>query len=323
LKQFDFCLDVRKISSVILNINRAGQQSTYEQYRPWVLDEIKTLIPFDSACWANAVAEPMEIFRLHSYNCDNSLLERYQLNMKQDCFWDALIANPGITINLMDLTARALYLRTEFYRNFCRHFNIEWMVGTLMVEPISSLYEFLTLWRHDAKKPFSDSERQAKELLMPHLFEAHRLVRLREVLGEPLRRRQKWAISDDRGFLREAAPDFIHRLNEHWPEWRGSCLPPDLSDAVANATEFRAGRMRLSITAKGDLRYLEILKANALDRLSRREREIAERFANGQTYKHIAVELNISPTTVRNHLASCYRKLGVNNKIELALRSSL
>lgn len=54
-----------------------------------------------------------------------------------------------------------------------------------------------------------------------------------------------------------------------------------------------------------------------LSSLSSREREIAMLYAKGQTSKEIADELCISPTTVRNHVATIYRKLEIRNKTEL------
>ena len=51
--------------------------------------------------------------------------------------------------------------------------------------------------------------------------------------------------------------------------------------------------------------------------LSSREREIAMLYASGKTSTEIAHELHISSTTVRNHLATIYRKLKINNKAEL------
>ena len=52
--------------------------------------------------------------------------------------------------------------------------------------------------------------------------------------------------------------------------------------------------------------------------LSTREREVADAYAAGQSYKEIARELGLSPTTVRSHLRAVYGKLGVTSKIELA-----
>ena len=53
------------------------------------------------------------------------------------------------------------------------------------------------------------------------------------------------------------------------------------------------------------------------DRLSPREREIAQAYASGDNYHRIAERLYIAPSTVRTHLAAIYRKLGVSSKLEL------
>lgn len=51
--------------------------------------------------------------------------------------------------------------------------------------------------------------------------------------------------------------------------------------------------------------------------LSSREETIAKRYGEGETYKQIAASLGIAPSTVRNHLAATYRKLGISNKVQL------
>jgi DNA-binding CsgD family transcriptional regulator/GAF domain-containing protein len=53
------------------------------------------------------------------------------------------------------------------------------------------------------------------------------------------------------------------------------------------------------------------------DLLSPREIEIATAYAQGDTYGTIATRLGIAPTTVRTHLATIYRKLGVSSKLDL------
>lgn len=50
--------------------------------------------------------------------------------------------------------------------------------------------------------------------------------------------------------------------------------------------------------------------------LSRREKEILEKLAQGKIYKEIGGELNISPQTVRKHVYHIYEKLHVNNRVE-------
>lgn len=52
--------------------------------------------------------------------------------------------------------------------------------------------------------------------------------------------------------------------------------------------------------------------------LSQREREILTWVAEGYTNKEIAIRLNISEYTVKNHLKSLFQKLHLNNRVQLA-----
>lgn len=55
--------------------------------------------------------------------------------------------------------------------------------------------------------------------------------------------------------------------------------------------------------------------------LSRRETEVVQRVAGGRAVADIARELHLSPHTVRNHLKSAYRKLGVHSQAEAAVHA--
>ena len=54
--------------------------------------------------------------------------------------------------------------------------------------------------------------------------------------------------------------------------------------------------------------------------LTRRERQVAEKLAQGMAVKEIAAELGLSPKTVHVHRANLLEKLGVSNDVELAHR---
>jgi DNA-binding CsgD family transcriptional regulator len=57
-----------------------------------------------------------------------------------------------------------------------------------------------------------------------------------------------------------------------------------------------------------------------LETLSHRERDVLDVLRTGTTNKEIAIQLQVSPHTVGNHLRSVYRKLGVGSRAELLAR---
>ena len=62
---------------------------------------------------------------------------------------------------------------------------------------------------------------------------------------------------------------------------------------------------------------MDTMELEALSSLTKRELEIAEAYADGETYQRIARRLFLAPSTVRTHLAAIYRKLGVSSKLQL------
>jgi len=50
--------------------------------------------------------------------------------------------------------------------------------------------------------------------------------------------------------------------------------------------------------------------------LTPRENEVLRLLSTGLTYKKIAVQLEVSPETVKMHLKHVYRKLKAKNKVE-------
>jgi len=308
------------LGHTLLAIHQAGRAVPFPQFQQRALALLQQVLPFDSAWWGNATAEPGQILQLHLFNCDNAILEAYQPYIEEDYMRAALMARPGTTVNLADLTTREDFLRSRLYRHVGHRFHIEWSLGTVLIEPASGLQEFLTIWRHDGDRPFSETERQLKEMVMPHLAEAHRAARMHELLGHIGTRNDRWAVVDEHGFLREVCAGFVHAMRQQWPQWTGKQIPEALQQGLAGATTLQNRSWKLTVTPRGSFRFLQVLDLGARDRLTTRERDVATRFASGASHMDIATALRLSPATVRNHIARSYRKLGVNNKAELVLR---
>lgn len=62
------------------------------------------------------------------------------------------------------------------------------------------------------------------------------------------------------------------------------------------------------------------VETGELGALTQREREVALRVANGASNKEIAQLLEITPRTVKAHMAAIFDKLGVRDRLQLVLR---
>ena len=304
-----------RTGQVILELYRASREVPFRCFQEHALAIAKRVIAFDSAWWGTASISPNLIHRLHLHNCDGGFPYLEQNFVRQ-----AMLQNPGTTINLSDLITHDAFVRTELYRLVGEPHKIECLLATLLIEPASSLIEFITLWRHDSLRPFNENERMMKEVLMPHLAEAHRNARLQHVLKDKLVHHVAWAVVDQHAYLLEISTAFVSKIKDEWPSWKCSRLPEPLLRCIPQIRSFRGRKLIVDITPHEEFYILEARSLSAFDRLAPRERNVAERYSQGQTYGEIAADLGLSPITVRNQIARCFKKLGVNNKSELIHR---
>lgn len=82
---------------------------------------------------------------------------------------------------------------------------------------------------------------------------------------------------------------------------------------MSDASWFSQAVIEKLAAIKGPPRTTTNLPAAVAD-LSTREREVLERLCRGMDDATVATELGVSPNTVRNHVASLFRKIGVNRR---------
>ncbi|MGD9943921.1 MAG: response regulator transcription factor [Burkholderiaceae bacterium] len=310
------------IDDFLIALYRGSRDVSWQQFQGWALELLQTKLRFDSAWWGKGSHQAGYVHNLHLYRCRPEIIEDYRRWVGEDFMRAAVMARPGESINLSDLMSREDFLRTPVYRHFCRQHGIEWSLATVsMVDEKAGLLQWISLRRADPQWPFSEAERRLKQRLVPHLIEAERNCRqyyLRES-GARLRGRP-WGLCDARGQLHEAGPRFVDTLRRQWPAWGGPELPPPLLDALAAGRPFIGDNVVVDTEQVNGLHCLFARARSAVDSLSPREREVARRYARGEGHLSIAGELGVSPVTVRNQIQSVYRKLGINNKAELAMR---
>ncbi|MEJ7626391.1 MAG: LuxR C-terminal-related transcriptional regulator [Ferruginibacter sp.] len=62
------------------------------------------------------------------------------------------------------------------------------------------------------------------------------------------------------------------------------------------------------------------MKPENINDLTRREKEVISELSKGLYYKEIAVKIFISKETVKKHVKSIYRKMGVRNRVEATMK---
>ncbi|MGZ8596753.1 MAG: response regulator [Actinomycetota bacterium] len=102
--------------------------------------------------------------------------------------------------------------------------------------------------------------------------------------------------------------------------------PDALVDAARNAIEGNAViHPQLTKTFIEEVRLGEGDGPKAAP-LSKREREILQKVADGSTTRQVATELGISPHTVKTHLERIFEKLGANDRaqaVAIAIRTGI
>jgi DNA-binding NarL/FixJ family response regulator len=101
--------------------------------------------------------------------------------------------------------------------------------------------------------------------------------------------------------------------------------PETLVDAARNAIEGNAViHPQLTKTFIEEVHLVET-EGRSMP-LSKREREILQKVADGSTTRQVATDLGISPHTVKTHLERIFEKLGANDRaqaVAIAIRTGI
>ncbi len=310
-----------KASQLVVDLYRGSREVPFANFQEWALTQMHEVFDFDAAWWGRGANQPLMVHHVHLHRCAPSLVEDYAPLIEVDFFREAVCAQPGTTISTADLMPREQLEASAVYREFGAKHRVEWSLGTVLIEPVSSLNEFITVWRKDVRRPFSEADRAAKQFLMPHLAESYRNCRLLHLLENGRSDGAAcWALCNPNGILVDAHRRFAGMVKSEWPEWNSAELPATMRKLILAGKDYVGGRVAVQCRPLSGYLYLEARPKSAVDQLSRREREVANHYADGCTYAEIATLLGLAPATVRNLISRVFHKLTVNNKAELVRR---
>lgn len=190
-----------------------------------------------------------------------------------------------------------------------------------VLEPFEqSRHEFT--WQRSMPATFTDEERDFLSKTLEHLARAERLSRrlqglMREAKGgelEPI----GFAIVDEHGVIESADrafEDYVRRSDESWD---GKKLPFDFSWEPRMAQHGHPYRgLFFRIDQAADKFHVRVRKDRRLPSVSAREMQVAKKLAGGMTFKEIARDLELAPSTVSTHAYNLYDKLGFRRRAQL------
>ncbi|KMY67064.1 hypothetical protein AAU61_14100 [Desulfocarbo indianensis] len=285
------------------------------------MERLAGLIPFDTALWASGHTQGLSVHNAYLHKLPAEMMENWEQYKHQDRLLAHIMANPGLTCDVYDFYSRHERPSLEIYKQHSAHYGIESAISTAIPNPDSGLMEVMSLYRKPGQPEFSPRQRALKQFVFPLMIDVwhqNQIAHLKSLSGgEPS---LAAAICDRQGLLRHADAEFLALLLAEWPGWKAPMLPKPLVSwlSAPGQPDYKGKRLALSADLLEDLILLQGQPSGAASLLTPREEQVARHYASGMTYLELAGELGVSPSTVRRHLESIYKKLGVSNKIGLA-----
>jgi DNA-binding CsgD family transcriptional regulator len=280
------------------------------------LDLLQTLVPFDAAWWGECSGG------VDGRAPRNWLHGRRNLGAGMAREWNRISSTDRFARDSMTRLSAAVSISgfadpEPEVEAFGRRHDLCHALAITRALPGSGLLHFISLYRHEASPPF-----EPDHVVLFELFTAHLMTRwsqrVSELLGGGLPDGETQALVDGRGELVFLGARLATLLRDRFPHWDGSQLPPELALAPERLpTQWRLGRRRVTAQRCGELVLLQLAPLRQAPALPPRELLVAQRFADGQSYKAIARDTGLSPATVRTYLRDAYLRLGVANRVAL------
>lgn len=311
-----------QVSAFLLELHTQAHELGARAFQVWALDHLATLVPYNGGLLATGSIRD-GIPHGHDVTVRGyppEFMESWDKVKHQDRVAVEVMTNPGRTVNFA--IDGPIFDGADEARAHCHAWDLAYVTCTALIDKVPGLYAVMSMYRGKADRPFSETERAAIELVVPHVFAAARQARVGQLRAKARPsdvQGSAAAIIGEEGVILEAEPAFASLLRLEWPAWAGPWIPPALRTLIDAEPNQRVTFERLVIRsdAVDGVRLLHVRQLSLADKLTSREREIAEAYSLGETYRAIGERFEISPHTVRRHLGNIFEKLGISSKVEL------
>lgn len=305
--------DLMLSETLLADLYQSAVMERAEHFQQGVLNRLQKAIGFDRAWWG-ILSQDSSGFKLLSslrYELPEAFEAHWQSVSKEDALASDVHLQPRTTIHYN----RRELLSTPGLASLNTEFNLRQALCTSMFLPDKQSFLFISLFRSGAHAPeFSAQDIEFKQQITPHLYACWRTNLVATVGHSYGARDRATAFIDQSGAIVCGHDGFRQLVKEAWPLWDGGrTLPAQL----LQSDHSHRYALKVERASAGGLVRLDIYRPSALAKLTQRERQIAMAYAQARSHKHIALEMQLTPATVRYYIQAIYEKLNLHHKAEL------
>lgn len=307
---------MERVDNFIANIYRSVQLRGTDGFREAALRSLGVLIPFDGALWGTANFTSQVFHSVVTLGLREGYPRALERTKDVNPLLPQLMQHIGSAVDMASVVDDQRFYRSELYRRCFAEYGVERILSYIDIDPRSNIYTLVSLYRFDREHRFTEEEREIFERVAYHMVNAAQHALFLHLAAESgANPATSAAICDGHGLFYQAMPEFLDMVQQHYPGWRGRALPFAIPEPGERATE---NGLCIESESLNDLYCVRIWEERPTDTLPERDREIVTGVCKGMTFKQIAREMGLAPSTVSNRLYRIYRKLGVTSRSSLA-----
>lgn len=293
-----------------------------EKYPHWAFDLLQQVIAFDGAIWATGNASTQQFHTQTTVDVPAEIFERLTAYTDINPIVSTFANRQNQAIDMADVYSDQDFYQSTLYQECFKPFGIERILSSIHLDERSGIFTLLTLYRYDRESQFTEIEKETQNRLLYHLISAmsyRQFLALNEsVIEEDAQTSTSpisfSAICDSSGIYHAVESGFLDLIEPYIVQEKSQQFPATLKP---HANEFELGDLLIKQEQLGQLYRLSIRHKSEIDQLTAREQQVVHGICQGSTFKQIAKQLELSPSTVSNHLYRIYDKLNINSRSEL------
>ena len=300
----------------ISQLYREAASVSLKDFPNWALDLLQQVISFDGAIWGTGHASTLKFHTQATVDVSPDIFAKLKQHTNINPIFERIMMKSGKAVDMADVLSDEEFYQSQVYHKCFKPFGIERILSSFHMDEGSGIFTLLTLYRYDRDHSFSDKEKEVQSRLLFHLLSAasYRQFQALDESNKVNVMESNCAICDSKGIYYAVSPNFINMLDSHLGANQEQKFPLTLE---LGDREFSHQSLHVTQQQQGDLYKLTVRTKSQLDDLTQREKQVVAGICQGNTFKQIAKNLSLSPSTVSNHLYRIYLKLGIHSRNQL------